>query len=208
MTGLKMKKLLKLLFILLLLIYNLNSFAGDLFSGGLKGGYLNNKFNTTISLNELTTNGFKVGGFLRTSVKKFYIQPEINYVYNGGILSDEMSVAGVVSNYNTVINFSSIEIPVTIGYKILNLNKTNLRVFAGTSLNSLLSTNIDDEEFDTISIDDFKNQYLGWKFGIGADIRFITIDLYLDYNGNIVKNLMNYKASNTMLVGTIGVKLF
>jgi hypothetical protein len=112
--------------------------------------------------------GFEVGLFFRAG-RRFYIQPELLYAFKSANLEENFSQ---VITKNTKI--SSIDLPVLLGFKIINVNLLNLRIFAGPHFAFTVKNNF---------ADTYKSA--GFNFaglmGVGVDVVKFTVDFRYDY---------------------------
>ena len=121
-------------------------FANAQFNFGIKGGY-NSSLNLdnitsvssgTYSLNSVAgelANGFHGGVFARIGLgEKIYVQPELLYALQKKTFNLSVSNLvnpGSLTDVDNYVNFSTIDVPVLIGYKIVDLKLLNVRAFAG-----------------------------------------------------------------------------
>jgi len=114
--------------------------------------------------------GWQIGGYLRYG-KRFYIQPGIFWHY----MSTETT-----SDFNDIKTdnkISTIQVPVCIGFNIIDGDGLVLRAFAGAAVSFLTSV----DEGDYIKKDDINStQWLG-RIGVGLDFTMFTADLGYDY---------------------------
>ncbi|MFC2118456.1 porin family protein [Bacteroidota bacterium] len=183
-------------------------------------------FNTT----KLTTNlrdythelkkGWQGGVFLRLG-NKLYIQPEVYIaVNNTGItydytLFDPANPTGldpVIQNFK----LTTVDIPLLLGYKIIDLQFANIRVFGGPVasfiLNKDLSLRVSGNDLSNrISSDDFKDALWNFKIGAGVDLLILTLDVSYQwgidkfYSINDIPGMLG--RSNIFYV-TVGWKIF
>lgn len=105
--------------------------------------------------------GFNVGVFARVG-NALYFQPELNYT----TFKSEYT-------YNTTSfrpNFKQLNVPLMVGYKIINKGDFNLRVSAGPDFSYTLNKPNAPTSFD------YKKFNLGGVLNAGVDIGNITID--------------------------------
>jgi hypothetical protein len=172
-------------------------FANAQFNFGIKGGY-----NSSLNLDNISTvesgtydlndvkgelaNGFHGGVFARLGIGKIYIQPEVLYglqkkQFTFGIQNAiNPSSLTEVENY---VTFSTVDIPVLIGYKIVDAKLFNLRAFAGPKfrMNAGSSfefkTVVNGATFDKDQIyGELKNSSVGLELGAGIDVLMFTLD--------------------------------
>ena len=160
------------------------------------------------------TNGFSnhwcAGIFGRVTIGRFYVQPEIMYFKTSnafnvgftGVDSDNALNIPTGANVNLTLNQANLQVPVLVGFNILEFNLLTVRGHVGPTANFVLksktlidytysatgdgtqqhgqSTSDKDETFNTKSIT------WGAQVGIGVDVlRRITIDF--DYNFGLSK---------------------
>lgn len=149
----------------------LSTFAIGPFTIGLKGGINSNKVTTdNPSVSNFTSpakSGYDVGVFARFGTK-VYLQPEVLYcVING------QSTSGTSTQ---TVKLNTIQIPVLLGFKVIDLKLASLRVFTGPAM-SLVTTKSIASSLSNISAQDFKDNYWDWQFGAGVDLGMLTLDL-------------------------------
>jgi hypothetical protein len=154
---------------------------------------------------------FIFGAFARFG-DKFYVQPEINWLTQGGIWNDE------VTNKEVEMTYKTIQIPVSVGWKLIDLKVVNIRVFAGLAANiatdkKLKLTNITQPIKDA----DFKDLVWQYQFGAGVDVLMFALNIrYMGglndvYSGPAIDfsngNTIETSKSNLFMV-TLGWKIF
>ena len=147
------------------------------FTFGVKGGLNFNKiitdagsFGSNFNSSYDTRTGFSAGVFARIG-NGFYVQPEVMYVERNGSLE---GVNGTVYK----IKYKSVDVPVLLGVKLLNV----LRINAGPVANIKLSEKSD--FLGTLGTatdkDAFKNASFGYQAGAGVSLGKFDIDLRKD----------------------------
>jgi len=146
------------------------------FSIGPKIGY--NTSTLTTDLDSITsdlTSNFHFGVFVRIG-KKIYIQPELNYLTSGGVFKNEASLNPV----KTEIQLKNVEIPVILGWRILNFGVGNIRILLGPSATIVVDKTIQttDGSSYTGPIEESDINDLNWGFNLGAgvDVLMFTLD--------------------------------
>ena len=112
---------------------------------------------------------------------KFYFAPGLYYLTS----SSEIKKIDNVS-MDQIITFSTIELPLSIGYNIINKDmlKISLKIgiegayFADIKEVEALSTNISKDDIERLS--------WGYQFGAGIDFKKITFDVKYDLGKNTV----------------------
>jgi hypothetical protein len=181
---------------------------------GVKAG-----FNSSLSLNNshsLSTgdynlnsvksdlsNGFQAGVFARFGFKKIYFQPE--FLYNMGKKDYTMTLQDAQNNdvqLDKRVTISTLEVPLLLGYKLLDLKLINLRAFAGPKLCFNAGSSLDYNVLaagGSITADqlskDIKAAQLGLEAGIGVDILMFT----LDARYNLIKDMYQTKLDSKII---------
>jgi len=172
--------------------------------------------------------GLDLGGFARLNFKKWYVQPELIYSYQitkFKDLSDQIKSESNVKTHN-------INIPVLLGYKLMDLKMTNVRIFLGPEFNYMLNeshSNTVENEGDggedivegyrynyksgegasgdegNLDIDYFSPLKVSGCAGVGVDIAKFSIDLKYGYTfTKVVKG--DSKSHNNVISLSLGWK--
>lgn len=199
------------------------------FNFGLKAGY-----NSSLSLKNLSSlsngsytmdnvksemwNNFQAGAFARVFINKFYIQPEILYSVQKKeyelkqVLIDEDTRRDV----NTYLNISNVEVPILLGYKLLDLKVLNVRAFAGprftmNSGSSLQYENLTEEQITTAGlVQDFKDSQVSIDAGVGVDLFMFALDARVNLIQDFQKtsDLKNISMPTNTFVISLAWKIF
>ncbi len=175
---------------------------------------------STLSLDtDSITNNLKsnllVGVFARFG-KKFYVQPEINWLTQGSVFT--YPEIGNISPIEQNIKLSTIQVPVNVGWRMINLEIVNIRIFAGLAANFIVNKNIkttgDDENYPEAlpTEDDFKNMQWQWDAGVGVDILMFAVDVkYMGGLNNIFDDIQfggeTLTSKSNLFVVTLGWKI-
>ncbi len=133
------------------------------------------------------TNGLKhnmvIGAFMRIG-KKVYIQPEVNYMTQGSVFKfPSLNNTSVVEQDVTL---KSIQVPLSLGWRFLNLKVVKLRIFGGATANFMVNKTIDTKNGDPkdyLMPDDFNDVQWQYQLGVGVDILMFALDV--KYYGGI-----------------------
>ena len=201
------------------------------FNFGIKAGYnsslsfsnVSSVTNGTYNLNSVQNelwNDFHAGLFARVGLgKKLYIQPELLYNiqkknYN---LTIQDAISGQVT-LNKIANINTVEVPILVGYKLLDLKLLNVRAFAGPDIkfnagSTLDFNNITGGNFDTKKlVSDIKAANLGLQIGAGVDVLMFALDVKYTLIGDMyTTKLSNVSLTNlppSTFVISLGWKLF
>ncbi len=217
----------KIIYSAVMLFFSVSVFSQIDF--GVKAGY-----NSSVGLNELSSvtsgnynvdsiradvkNNFQLGVFGRLNFGKIYFQPELLYTMGKKeytvTLQDTQNQS---ASYDKVVNISNIEVPLLVGYKVIDLIKmVNVRVFAGPKLTFNAGSSLKFENLKNITAaeleKDVKNAQLGLEAGLGVDVLKFTLDARF----NVIKDMYQTKIqdvtvddfqANTIVI-SLGWKLF
>ncbi len=182
------------------------------FHFGPQVGYTASQLTTNTS--DITTsfkNNFLFGAFVRIG-EKFYIQPEVNWLTQGGIWETD----GIdMENTKLEMTYKTIQIPVSVGWRIIDLKLVNIRLFGGAAANIATSKEM---EIDGITepLEDAKWNDLLWQYqaGVGVDVLMFALDVkYVgginDWNKeDFVFDGTSLSTKSNMFVVTLGWKIF
>ncbi len=175
--------------------------------------------NLTLNVDNIENNlksNFLIGAFVRMG-KKIYVQPEVNYYTQGSVF--KTPAIGSLSPLEQEISLKSLQVPVNLGWRMINLEIVNIRLFGGAVANFILdkqvtttSGNPDDYE-NALVPEDFQD--INWQFdvGVGVDVLMFAVDV--KYVGGISNVLNDVKFDGTtvssksnLCVVTLGWKIF
>lgn len=149
-------------------------------------------------------NSFTAGLFGRITIGRFYVQPEAMYFQTEKLFSLDVQNVGQgllpEENVNFTLNTMNLQVPVLLGFKIIDLDLIALRVHAGPTANFTLASKTlfdhtytltpNDGESITLNKDDqaFDTKSIAWgvQAGVGLDI-LSRITLDVNYNFGISK---------------------
>lgn len=220
----------KSVFIAVLLLMVSSAFAQLNF--GIKAGYnsslgldnLNTITSGSYNLNSVKSelsNGFHVGLFARLNFKKVYFQPE--FLYAMGKKDYTVTFQDLQNNnitYDKFVTISTLDVPLLLGYKLLDLKVANLRLFAGPKLRFNAGSSLDFGNLvksggsvtEDQLIKDVKAAQLGLEAGVGVDLFMFTLDARYNVIGDMYQTKLNSLTidnipANTFVI-SLGWKLF
>jgi len=154
--------------------------------------------------------GFELGAFVRIG-QKLYVQPEAMFKTKGG----KFDVDGTnTSDVSYKVKLQTVDVPLMIGVRLLNLKVMNLRLMLGPVASFVLNKDIDsDDNSNTVfDKDDFKDMNWGFQGGVGIDVLFLTLDVRYElglnniYDGkNVSGKAIDFK--NNLWSVTLGFKI-
>lgn len=165
------------------------------------------------------SNGFHAGVFARIG-KKIYVQPELLYAM--GKKEYTITFQDAVNNditYDKFVNISTVDIPLLVGYKLLDKKMANIRLFAGPKLrldagsslefgNVISGGTITQEDL----LRDVKKSQIGLEAGVGIDVLMFTLDARYNLIGDMYQtkisdlNIDNVPVSTFVI--SVGWKFF
>ena len=157
---------------------------------GPKIGYNTSKL--SIDRSDIKTdlkNSFQFGVFVRLG-DKIYVQPEVNFLTQGGIFKTPEITS--LSPFEQEVNLKTIQIPVLVGYKIIDLKVTNIRVMGGPVASIVTDKNIENKVsgyIAPIKDADLKDMIWSFQFGAGVDVLMFSLDVR--YNLGLNKMIDN-----------------
>lgn len=242
------KNIMKKLFVIALLLGMVHVARAEFpLSLGIKAGYNS----STFTIDKLMTiynegvaydlgdvrsemrNGFNVGLFARIQKDRLFLQPEAYVaVRKGGIRMDvstkSVLTTGEVDFVTQNIELSTLDIPLLVGYRLINTDLIKLSVFTGPAASIVLNEKVEfrpsfllgseGASVEGISVgtdvvdnfdpeEEFTQANWNWQAGIGVDISFLTADVRYEWGLNDI-NTLDFVQKTNMLTFTLGIKLF
>jgi hypothetical protein len=122
------------------------------FNLGILGGINSNRVTTgTLSgsnsytfsdLKSDASMGYHLGAFARVGGKKLFLQPEVLYSVKKGSTSLNFSANNENYPFTQELDLKAVQIPLLLGYKLINLKVASLRIFTGPAM----SVNLKDSQ--------------------------------------------------------------
>lgn len=177
--------------------------------------------NLTVSGSEITNNlknNLLIGAFARFG-EKIYVQPEVNWLTQGSSFTYQPSIDDPL-NVEQTIKLNSIQVPLSVGWRLINLKVVNIRIMGGVTANFITNVEIDNDPPTGsdywITKDDFKNVQWQWQLGAGVDVFMFALDVkYFGgindiMNTDITVDAQNFSVSSksNLFQVTLGWKIF
>lgn len=207
-----MKKL-----VLFLIVLMVSGMSYGQFHVGLQIGYSGSNLSVNI---DSIKNGLKsnllIGAFARFG-NKIYVQPEINWLTQGSVF--KYPQIGDISPIEQNVRLSTIQVPLNIGWRMINLEIVNIRIFTGPVanfvVNKKITTSGDEQNYpDALPTnEDFKNMVWQWDVGAGVDILMFAVDVKYMFGLNNILDDFQFQGGNTLtsksniFVVTLGWKI-
>lgn len=201
------------------------SFTFAQFNFGIKAGYtsslslsnLGSVTNGSYNLNSVQGemwNNFHGGLFARLGFGKIYIQPELLYAIGkkNYQLTPKDAVNGVpVDKFVTI---STVDVPLLVGYKLLDLKLINLRAFAGPKLRLNAGSPLAFENITSggsVTADKLeatvKAAQVGLEAGVGIDVLMLTLDARYNLIGDMYTTKINSLSLSNLPVSNFVISL-
>lgn len=148
------------------------------FHFGPQIGYTASKLSTNTS--EIKSNfksNFLFGAFVRIG-EKIYVQPEINWLTQGGLWKQEGLDKDIEMTYKTI------QIPVSVGWRIIDLKLVNIRLFGGAAANIATNKEMKIGDIDE-PLEDADWNSVAWQYQVGAGVDVLMFALDVKYMGGI-----------------------
>lgn len=191
----------KLFFSLVLVMITISLSAQLKFDLGIKGGVNFSKISFDIddySAESVTKSHF--GAFARIGYNRLFLQPEFYFSGKGGDVTSNL-VSTVTS-----FNYKTMDLPVLLGFSIINKKVFDFHVVAGPVFSNITSTkvngtNLADENF-------YMDNYFGIQYGLGLDIWRITLDARMENGLGEFYKQPGASGKNQTFMVSAGFKIF
>lgn len=135
-------------------------------------------------------NNFQFGAFMRMGTK-IYVQPEINWVTQGSIYKTPEGSA--VEAFEQEVKLKTVQVPILIGAKLINLKLFNFRIFGGPAASFVTKTTIDNKltiNHQPIKEGDLEDIIWSVQVGAGIDIAKATLDIRYNFGiNNVIESI-------------------
>jgi hypothetical protein len=149
--------------------------------------------------------GYNIGAFARIG-KKIYLQPELLYCLRKG-----QSTSGSTSQ---VIKLKTIQIPVLLGLKLIDLKLASVRAFTGPAMSFVTSGSTIESNLPNVDPKNYKNNIWDWQLGAGADLLMFTFDVRYEWGLTNVSNVstnvsaIGFNNKGNVLTFSLGWRFF
>ena len=197
-----------------LLMMGSAAFAGGGFdiAIGPKVGYQTAKLSyKKADIKDGFSNHFTAGIFGRITIGRLYVQPELMYFKTSNVFdvdvtgqgSDNLLNIPTGANVNLTLNQANLQVPVLVGFNILEFNLLTVRGHIGPTANFVLKSttlfdktyalnnqqvDMNQEQLDAANKQTFNTKSITWgaQVGVGVDVlKRITLDI--NYNFGLSK---------------------
>jgi hypothetical protein len=163
--------------------------------------------------------GIKGGAtFTKTSTETSTLEGKYGFGYQGGVMT-RMDIGSLYAQGEALFNkrktsydikggstakltWNAIDIPVVIGYKVVNTKDFNVRAFAGGVYSYAFKNNLSTSQALEAGFKSFDKSNIGITGGIGADYKNFTVDLRYETGlSSISKEFKSKPNSFTLGIG-------
>lgn len=210
----------RIITISLVLLLPLLAMAQGPVSFGPKLGWNSNKLTTDYTRYiEDMRDGVQGGLFFSIYMDKFYIQPEAYLSLRRGNLDayigDPLEADKSIS-LNQSVTITTVDIPMLLGYKLIDLKLIRFRVWGGPVVSYVLdkkyTLSLDGvDETSRISTTDFKDATWAGQIGAGLDLLFLTFDIGYEFGLEdflTIRSLDDFNLRQNMYYISLGWRLF
>jgi len=205
---------------MLLVALPLTMSAQNLISFGPKIGWNSTRLTTDYAdyLQDIKS-GCQGGFFFSINFKKFYVQPEAYLSIKRGEL--ETSIEDPLNTTESLhlsqsLTLKTVDIPLLLGYKLLDLKLIRLRVWGGPVASYILdkdySLTLDGaDQSDRITREDFRDATWSVQLGAGLDVLMLTLDVGYEFGMNnfmSIQSLDSFSLKNNLFYCSLGWRIF
>lgn len=222
----------KIIIAIMLLTFTSSIFAQTL-DFGIKGGINSQKITTDsykgisgYTFSDFKSDakmGFNIGAFARVGGKKLYLQPELLYSIRKGStnLTLTTSTGSLTTGvYTQSFDVKSVQVPLLLGYKLIDLKLASIRVFTGPAMSVILKNSqitlansggvtVDPTLYDPKT---FKNNVWDWQLGGGVDVGPLVVDVRYSWGLTNVSDgdpsKIGFVNKGNILTFSLGYKFF
>ena len=196
-----MKK--KLFISLLLLAFSTAVFAQPTFDLGLKAGLNNSKVTfDSDGYSSVSIVKYHIGAFGRLGFNRIFVQPEAYFSAKGG------EINGSALDVATRFDYSTVDIPVLMGIKVIDGDRANLRIMGGPVFGFFTNQEVEPQDFFDSQF--YKDNYVAFQYGIGADLLGFTLDLRMENTASKIyqQPSSDLDGNNKTFMISVGYKIF
>ena len=177
-------------------------FAQPKFDLGLKAGINNSKISFDIDdYNSESITKAHFGAFGRVGWGKFFVQPEVYFSSKGSNFDINSGVLNTVKS----IDYSSVDVPVLLGFDLFKLSVVDIHIIGGPLFSFLTKSSVNGSS--EISTQHIEDHYMGFQYGLGVDVWFLTFDARMEHGSKNLFSVPNVEGNNRTFMLTVGFKI-
>lgn len=180
----------------MLVLNSVNSFAQSPFHIGVKAGADYSSLTTNLKgMNTKNALGYSVGITTQYDFQKFYLQADALFTQHKTTIEQD--------NFkDQSIKLNTIDIPVVLGYKLINLSLAEIHIFGGAKYSYALDKNLNFQNNLTNFKSNVNQSNLSLKGGVGVSVWKFNVDLAYEYGlKNIAKDFKSKPHNFNLSVG-------
>ncbi|WP_316820739.1 porin family protein [Pedobacter gandavensis] len=167
---------------------------------GLKAGANYSKLSLSApGLSGKYSTGFSAGALARVDLAAAYLQAELLYSKKSGKLENDAAI-------HQKAKWSSLDLPLVLGYKILRTEQMNLRIFGGAVYSYTLNDKSSIFKQINPAFREFNKSNVGYQAGAGIDVGKLTFDLR--YEGALTDIDKTFKSRPKSFQASVGFLIF
>lgn len=210
----------RLVLICCLFLFPMFLMAQGIISFGPKLGWNSSKLTTDVgSYHEDVRDGAQGGLFFSIYMDRLYIQPEVYISLRRGNLDaqidDPFNPEETVS-LNQTVTVTTVDIPMLLGYKLIDLKLIHLRIWGGPVVSYVLNKEYTlsikgVDQTTRITQGDFKDATWAGQIGAGLDLLFLTFDVGYEFGVEdflTIRSMDNFSVRKNMFYISLGWRLF
>lgn len=171
--------------------------------GGWSSTMIDIKHPSINNIKSSAEGGYMLGVFGRLNFGKIYIQPELNYSRKKGSINGSFPTGTDTQKVSSDLTYSSIDIPILLGYKIIKLPFFNVHIFAGP----VASFSTSALKFDKKILNTNLNPSRAiWNIKMGGGLEFWKMNLDVDYEMGLKDFTKHIEAPKVFNI-TLGLRL-
>ncbi len=141
------------------------------------------------------------GAFGRVGWNKIFVQPEVYYSSKGGNVDLNSGALSAVKS----IDYSSVDVPVLLGFQLFKLSIVDVHILGGPLFSFVTKSSVNDNP--ELSKEYFENHYVGFQYGLGVDVWFLTVDARMEHGSKKLFSHPDFEGSNQTFMVTVGFKI-
>jgi len=156
--------------------------------------------------------GAQAGIFVRIKIKKVYIQPEVYFSMKGGNISYDLTKpdsAKIVGSVNKKFRLYNVDIPIMVGYSLIDKDMFKFRLMAGPVASLNLSKDISVSTsglYGKINKSDLAGAVWSLQAGAGIDFWKLTLDARYEFGLNKVNKVTSESMKSRAFLLSLGLK--
>ncbi len=191
----------KFCILFILVVFTFSGKAQGGLDFGLKAGLNTSRISTNLAdYTPQTVNNYLFGAFARINLGRIYVQPEAYISSKGGEVIQNPGISTITSSFD----LNTIDVPVLLGFKIIDQKTINVRIMAGPAF--YFATNKSASE--QLTTDKIASNFFGWQYGAGMDFLFLSLDARMESYAKNLYDAPDFNSKNGTFVLSLGVKLF